>query len=175
MTQLLHRINYYRNCIEVAEREKVKSQIVGDKNSEFDGERLNLGSSIINFDRIIFVQNGVKMTITPRSAVRHPCHNFHSLFYRSINHMNIPLFIFQIFFIIILIGFPNPTNGAPTTAKYNYGEVLHKSFLFYHAQRSGNLTGHRKLAWRTDSCFQCKGLNGEDLSGGYYEAGIYIF
>ena len=56
-------------------------------------------------------------------------------------------------------------------AKYNYAEVLHKSFLFYHAQRSGNLTNHRRLAWRTDSCFNCKGLNGEDLSGGYYEAG----
>ena len=29
----------------------------------------------------------------------------------------------------------------------------------------------QRLAWRTDSCAECKGPGGEDLSGGYYEAG----
>ena len=29
----------------------------------------------------------------------------------------------------------------------------------------------QRIAWRTDSCAECKGPNGEDLSGGYYEAG----
>ena len=29
----------------------------------------------------------------------------------------------------------------------------------------------QRLAWRTDSCEECKGPGGEDLSGGYYEAG----
>lgn len=27
------------------------------------------------------------------------------------------------------------------------------------------------MAWRTDSCAECIGPGGEDLSGGYYEAG----
>lgn len=58
----------------------------------------------------------------------------------------------------------------PATAKYDYAEVLHKSLLFYHAQRSGKLGPNRRLAWRGDSCFVCSGPNGEDLSGGYYEA-----
>lgn len=58
---------------------------------------------------------------------------------------------------------------APTKAKYDYSEVLHKSFLFYQAQRSGKLP-YQRLAWRGDSCFVCKGQYGEDLSGGYYEA-----
>ena len=29
----------------------------------------------------------------------------------------------------------------------------------------------QRIAWRTDSCAECKGPGGEDLSGGYYEAG----
>jgi hypothetical protein len=53
----------------------------------------------------------------------------------------------------------------------NYAEILHKSYLFYHGQKSGILNGKRRLAWRGDSCFECKGPNGEDLSGGFYEAG----
>ncbi|KAI8369109.1 Six-hairpin glycosidase-like protein [Choanephora cucurbitarum] len=58
---------------------------------------------------------------------------------------------------------------APTTAKYNYAEVLHKSYLFYHAQRSGPLP-YQRLAWRSDSCKVCVGEFGEDLSKGWYEA-----
>ncbi|KAF8607612.1 Six-hairpin glycosidase [Ceratobasidium sp. AG-I] len=58
----------------------------------------------------------------------------------------------------------------PTTAKYDYAEVIHKSLLFYHAQRLGKLGPNRRLAWRGDSCFDCIGPNGEDLSGGYFEA-----
>ncbi|RUS15846.1 Six-hairpin glycosidase-like protein [Endogone sp. FLAS-F59071] len=58
---------------------------------------------------------------------------------------------------------------TPITAKYNYAEVVHKSYLFYHSQRSGKLP-YQRLAWRSDSCFICKGTYGEDLSGGYYEA-----
>ncbi|RUS30504.1 Six-hairpin glycosidase-like protein [Jimgerdemannia flammicorona] len=61
------------------------------------------------------------------------------------------------------------TYVAPTSPKYDYAEVLHKSLLFYHAQRSGK-PPYRRLAWRGDSCLTCKGQYGEDLSGGYYEA-----
>lgn len=61
------------------------------------------------------------------------------------------------------------TYALPDAPKYAYQEALHKSFLFYHAQRSGKIDEHR-LAWRTDSCMGCKGKYGEDLSGGWYEA-----
>ncbi|CAO3693502.1 hypothetical protein G6F70_006247 [Rhizopus microsporus] len=65
-----------------------------------------------------------------------------------------------------------PINGpyvAPSTPKYNYAEVLHKSYLFYHAQKSGNLP-YQRLAWRSDSCKICVGEYGEDLSRAWYEA-----
>ncbi|KAI9478272.1 MAG: Six-hairpin glycosidase-like protein [Benjaminiella poitrasii] len=58
---------------------------------------------------------------------------------------------------------------APTTPKYNYAEVMHKSYLFYHAQKSGVLP-YQRLAWRSDSCWVCIGDFGEDLSRGWYEA-----
>ncbi|QRV78636.1 endoglucanase [Ceratobasidium sp. AG-Ba] len=70
---------------------------------------------------------------------------------------------------------PNHANSTvsyttPSTPKYDYAEVLHKSLLFYHAQRSGDLGPNRRLAWRGNSCMDCIGLYGEDLRGGYYEA-----
>ncbi|KAI9000282.1 Six-hairpin glycosidase-like protein [Gaertneriomyces semiglobifer] len=58
---------------------------------------------------------------------------------------------------------------APKEAKYDYVDVLHKSYLFYWAQRSGALP-YKRLAWRGDSCLDCKGAYGEDLSGAWYEA-----
>ncbi|KAG9092475.1 hypothetical protein FRC07_011662, partial [Ceratobasidium sp. 392] len=70
---------------------------------------------------------------------------------------------------------PNLANSTvpyttPSSPKYNYAEVLHKSLIFYHAQRSGDLGPNRRLAWRGNSCMNCIGLFGEDLRGGYYEA-----
>lgn len=58
---------------------------------------------------------------------------------------------------------------APTSPKYDYAEVLHKSYLFYHSQKSGYLP-YQRLAWRSDSCKVCVGDFGEDLSRGWYEA-----
>lgn len=58
---------------------------------------------------------------------------------------------------------------APDEPKYNYAEVLHKSYLFYHAQKSGILP-YQRMAWRGDSCKVCVGDFGEDLSRGWYEA-----
>ncbi|KAI9028289.1 Six-hairpin glycosidase-like protein [Phycomyces nitens] len=58
---------------------------------------------------------------------------------------------------------------APLEPKYNYAEVMHKSYLFYHAQKSGNLP-YQRMAWRGDSCKVCVGDYGEDLSRGWYEA-----
>ncbi|KAI8973947.1 Six-hairpin glycosidase-like protein [Pilobolus umbonatus] len=58
---------------------------------------------------------------------------------------------------------------APEEPKYDYAEVLHKSYLFYHSQKSGVLP-YQRLAWRSDSCKICIGDFGEDLSRGWYEA-----
>lgn len=57
----------------------------------------------------------------------------------------------------------------PVNATYNYADALHKTYLFYWAQKSGK-NEYDRLAWRTDTCEYCKGTYGEDLSGGWYEA-----
>ncbi|KAK9789217.1 hypothetical protein WJX73_008956 [Symbiochloris irregularis] len=51
-----------------------------------------------------------------------------------------------------------------------YGAALGTALLYYRASQSGTLDEQR-LAWRSDSCQDCKGPGGEDVSGGYYEAG----
>lgn len=53
-------------------------------------------------------------------------------------------------------------------AQYSYIEVLHKSLLFYEAQRSGPLPADNRISWRGDSGLNDRGQNGEDLTGGYY-------
>ena len=68
----------------------------------------------------------------------------------------------------------NPTTHAPKPIKYNYGEVLKLSILFYEAQRSGKLPRNNRVKWRKDSALNDKGENGEDLTGGWYDAGDYV-
>ena len=58
--------------------------------------------------------------------------------------------------------------------KFNYGEVLKLSILFYEAQRSGKLPKNNRVKWRKDSALNDKGENGEDLTGGWYDAGDYV-
>lgn len=60
------------------------------------------------------------------------------------------------------------------TAKYNYSEVLQKSFFFYDAQRSGKLPANFRVKWRGDSALQDGSDVGLDLSGGYYDAGDHV-
>eukprot|EP01114_Cavostelium_apophysatum_P008666 TRINITY_DN2133_c0_g1_i1.p1 TRINITY_DN2133_c0_g1~~TRINITY_DN2133_c0_g1_i1.p1 ORF type:complete len:1063 (-),score=160.59 TRINITY_DN2133_c0_g1_i1:48-3236(-) len=61
---------------------------------------------------------------------------------------------------------------APTTAKYSYSEVLHKIWLYYESQRSGDISKAtiRRLSWRRNSAMDVSNVNGNDLSGGYYES-----
>ncbi|XP_055958520.1 endoglucanase E-4-like [Patella vulgata] len=61
-------------------------------------------------------------------------------------------------------------SGLQST-KYNYAEVLEKSILFYEAQRSGKLPKNNRIPWRADSALGDKGDAGEDLTGGWYDAG----
>uniref|UniRef100_H2ZAZ4 Endoglucanase n=1 Tax=Ciona savignyi TaxID=51511 RepID=H2ZAZ4_CIOSA len=57
---------------------------------------------------------------------------------------------------------------------YNYTDVLHKSILFYEAQRSGRLPPNNRIPWRGDSAMNDRGGPGEDLTGGYYDAGDHV-
>jgi len=61
-----------------------------------------------------------------------------------------------------------------TKAAYNYDEVLHDSFLFYEAQRSGRLPSDNRVDWRGDSALNDGSDAGLDLSGGYYDAGDFV-
>ena len=74
----------------------------------------------------------------------------------------------------------NSATAKPTTAsppnpgKYDYAQVLKLSILFYEAQRSGKLPSKNRVPWRKDSALNDRGENGEDLSGGWYDAGDYV-
>lgn len=56
----------------------------------------------------------------------------------------------------------------------NYSQVLTLSLLFYEAQRSGKLPKDNRILWRGDSALNDRGSNGEDLTGGYYDAGDFV-
>ncbi|KAL8622689.1 hypothetical protein ACOMHN_009323 [Nucella lapillus] len=71
-------------------------------------------------------------------------------------------------------GMQVPTVTTPAGAshmKYNYAEVLEKSLLFYEAQRSAPLPDANRVPWRGDSALDDRGQGGEDLTGGWYDAG----
>ncbi len=68
---------------------------------------------------------------------------------------------------------------AQTAApKFNYGEALQKSLFFYECQRSGDLTDPRykpnRVTWRANSTMTDKGTGGEDLTGGWFDAGDHV-
>lgn len=68
-----------------------------------------------------------------------------------------------------------PPEILPSPSKsFNYGEALQKSFLFYEAQRSGDLPATNRIAWRGDSSLKDGADVGRDLSGGYHEAGNHV-
>ena len=71
---------------------------------------------------------------------------------------------------------PTPTEGTSSqcsTERYDYGEVLRLSNLFYEAQRSGKLPADNRIPWRGDSSLGDVGNNGEDLTGGYHDGKEY--
>ena len=63
--------------------------------------------------------------------------------------------------------------GSCVKDKYGFADALDKSLLFYEAQRSGPLPSDMRITWRKDSALDDKGLNDEDLTGGYYD-GKYL-
>ncbi|XP_036363854.1 endoglucanase E-4-like [Octopus sinensis] len=68
-----------------------------------------------------------------------------------------------------------PTTLSPgLKLKYNYQEILLKSMLFYEAQRSGYLPHNRRIRWRGHSALNDRSEFGEDLTGGWYDAGDHV-
>jgi len=61
--------------------------------------------------------------------------------------------------------------GIEGTGKFNYGEALQKSVLFYELQRSGKLPEQTRCNWRGDSGLNDGADNNIDLTGGWYDAG----
>lgn len=61
-----------------------------------------------------------------------------------------------------------------SAGQYDLNQVLQKSILFYEAQRSGKLPSTNRISWRGDSALGDKGDSGEDLSGGWYDAGDHV-
>ncbi len=64
------------------------------------------------------------------------------------------------------------TEGTSSSGKYNYGEALQKSLLFYELQRSGDIDeSTARTNWRGDSGMNDGADVGLDLTGGLYDAG----
>ena len=64
--------------------------------------------------------------------------------------------------------------GRKGTGKFNYGEALQKSLLFYELQRSGDLPEQTRCNWRGDSALTDGSDVGHDLTGGLYDAGDHV-
>ncbi|BAU62957.1 putative endoglucanase [Stanieria sp. NIES-3757] len=69
---------------------------------------------------------------------------------------------------------PIPDGNPEGTGKFRYGEALQKSFLFYEANRSGDLPNDKRIEWRGDSALGDGSDVGRDLTGGYYDAGDHV-
>jgi hypothetical protein len=67
-----------------------------------------------------------------------------------------------------------PMKPALKGEKYNYGHVMGLSLLFYEAQRSGKLPSDNRIPWRGDSAMDDGKDVGLDLTGGWYDAGMYL-
>ena len=76
--------------------------------------------------------------------------------------------------LTILLTFLSIITCLPSNSPTNYKEVLRLSLLFYEAQRSGRLPVDNRIPWRGDSALEDKGQNGEDLTGGYYDASDFV-
>ncbi|XP_046979355.1 endoglucanase E-4-like [Schistocerca americana] len=75
---------------------------------------------------------------------------------------------------VVLLSAACSVLATPLARAYSYDKVLSLSLLFYEAQRSGRLPADNRISWRGDSALEDRGQRGEDLSGGYYDAGDFV-
>jgi hypothetical protein len=61
-----------------------------------------------------------------------------------------------------------------TQSKYNYGEALQKTILFYEAQQSGQLPTWNRVPWRGNATLTDGADVGVDLTGGWFDAGDHV-
>ncbi|OWF45590.1 endoglucanase 13-like [Mizuhopecten yessoensis] len=66
------------------------------------------------------------------------------------------------------------SSSVGSSTKYDYGNALGLSILFYDAQRSGRLPGNNPIPWRSNSATGDGSDVGTDLSGGWYDAGDLV-
>jgi len=62
-----------------------------------------------------------------------------------------------------------------SSVKFDYGEALGLSILFYDAQRTGKLPANNPIAWRGDSALYDGQDVGLDLSGGWFDGMKHFF
>lgn len=66
-------------------------------------------------------------------------------------------------------------NGAMVQgSSFNYGEALQKAVWFYEAQISGTKPSWSRVSWRGDSALADGADVGQDLTGGWFDAGDHI-
>ena len=70
--------------------------------------------------------------------------------------------------------FNSPHGSKFAGFKFNYGDALKKSIIFFEAQRSGVLPETNRIPWRSDSFILDRGSMKEDLSRGYFDAGDHL-
>ena len=58
--------------------------------------------------------------------------------------------------------------------KFAYGEAIQKNFLFFEANRSGDLRPDNRIEWRSDSTLNDGSDVGRNLEGGYFDAGDHV-
>ncbi|CAL4889994.1 unnamed protein product [Urochloa decumbens] len=64
--------------------------------------------------------------------------------------------------------------AGAAAAAHDYGDALHKSLLYFEAQRSGRLPYNQRVRWRGHSGLTDGLEQGVDLVGGYYDAGDHV-
>ncbi|MEE1927105.1 glycoside hydrolase family 9 protein [Streptomyces sp. TRM 70351] len=66
------------------------------------------------------------------------------------------------------------TAAQAAAPRFDYGEALQKSILFYEAQQSGEIPEFNRVSWRGDSGMADGADAGVDLTGGWYDAGDHV-
>lgn len=85
------------------------------------------------------------------------------------------MFVVTLAFLFVGVALAQPPSSKCVPDNFGYSEALDKSLLFYEAQRSGDLPENEmRVKWRKDSALGDRGDNGEDLTGGYYDAGDFV-
>ena len=84
------------------------------------------------------------------------------------------LFILCLPILLICLNLIFLSQPSLTQPKYNYGEALEKSILFYEAQQAGKLPEWNRVPWRGDAALNDGTDVGVDLTGGWFDAGDLV-